>query len=149
LAPKLTDHHINVVSTTTMRVSLAAAGINMRVMTNELPGDATSTADFVDKIDNLFDLLNSRAMKSDRPARCAVTAVNSNLADLLALIAWVDKWIFWGIRVQSRILCHWGLQTSILNIHAMCQELMQEGFKFVCTARFNQDCLEIFFCWFA
>jgi len=67
LAPKLTDHHINVVSTTKMRVSLAAqvlshsaaAGINMQVMTNELPGDATSTADFVDKIDKLFDLLNT------------------------------------------------------------------------------------------
>ena len=153
LAPKLTDRHIDVTSTEKMRVSLAAqvfshsvaAGIKMRVMTNELPSEATFTADFLENMDKLFDLLNSRVMKSDRPARYAVTAVNSNLGDLLALKTWVEKWIFVGARAQSGILCHWGLQTSILNIHAMCQELLQEGFKFVCTARFNQDCLENFF----
>ena len=153
LAPKLTDHHIDVTSTTKMRVSLAAqvlshsvsAGMKMRVLTNELPAEATFTADFVESMDRLFDLLNSRQMKGDRPARYAVTNRNSNLSDLLALKSWVEKWIFVGARSQAAILCHWGLQTSITNICAVCQKLLQEGFSFVCTTRFNQDCIENFF----
>jgi len=84
-------------------------------------------------------------LKSDRPARCAVTLKNTNLADLLVVKAWVDKWKFVGARAQSAISCHWGLQTSICNIHALCHELLHEEFKLVCTTRLNQDCVENFF----
>ena len=153
LAPKLTDRHIDLGSASKMRVSLAAqvlshsvaAGIKMRIITKELAVDAAFTAEFIENIDKLFDLLNSRLLKADRPARCAVTASNKNLQDLLTLKQWVDKWRFIGARAPSAIHSHWGLQVSIVSIHALCEELMAEGFKFICTSRLNQDCVENFF----
>jgi len=153
LAPKLTDRHIDVTSVAKMRVSLAAQtlshsvadGIKLRVMTNELSSDAVATADFVDKMDTLFDILNSRVLKADRPTRCPVTNRNSQLSELLKLKSWVDRWVFVGARAQSGIHCHWGLQTSIVSIHALCSALLNEGYSFLCTSRFNQDCVENFF----
>jgi len=53
--------------------------------------------------------------------------------------------VFEGARSQSGIHCHWGLQTSIVSIHALCSELLNEGYKFVATSRFNQDCVEDLF----
>jgi len=37
------------------------------------------------------------------------------------------------------------LQTSIASIVSLSQELLHEGFQFVCTARFNQDSIKNFF----
>jgi len=36
------------------------------------------------------------------------------------------------------------LDLGIHSIHALCSELLNDGFAFVCTSRFNQDCLENF-----
>jgi len=90
LAPKLTDRHLDLTSASKMRVSLAAqvlshsvaAGMHMRIMTKELGADAAGTADFIESMDKLFDLLNSRLLKGDKPARCAMTVKNTNLTDL-------------------------------------------------------------------
>ena len=153
LAPRLTDRHIDVTSVTKMRVCLAAqvlsrsvaAGIQMRIITNELPAEAACTAEFIENMDKLFDILNSRLLKADRPARCAVTTNNTSLANLLTLKEWVHNWRFVGARAPAGIHCHWGLQASIVSIHALCVELLAEGFKFVSTSRLNQDCVENFF----
>jgi hypothetical protein len=152
-APRLTDGHINVSHAKKMRVRLAAqilshsvaAGINMQVSTKQLPVAALGTATFVENMDAVFDLLNSRQLVGDRPSRCAITSHNNNLNRLMELKSWVSKWHFEGVRSQSSIKCHMGLQTSISSIVSLSQELLSEGFKFVCTSRFNQDCLENFF----
>jgi hypothetical protein len=69
LASRLTDGHIDVSSTRKMRVRLSAqvlshsvaAGIQTQVACNDIHSvTAKYTAEFVEKMDVLFDLLNSR-----------------------------------------------------------------------------------------
>ena len=76
-------------------------------------------------------------------SRCALSANNANC--LAPLKDWVRTWSFIGARAQSAIKCHDGLLTSLQSITCMSQELLTGGFSFVCTSRFNQDCLENFF----
>ena len=78
---------------TKMRVNLAAqvfshsmaTGSQTRVTTKELPGDALHTVMFVEKMDTLFDVLNSRKQLCDKPARCALTANSANFNSLMSL----------------------------------------------------------------
>jgi len=153
LAPRLTDQHIDVSSVNTMRVNLAAqvlshsvaAGIKTHVATKQLSSDALATSDFIDKMDTVFDLLNSRQVFADKSARCAIMAKNNLIDKLLNLKNWVAEWKFKGTCAPSAIKCHWGLQTSISSVVTLTKELLQEGFQFVCTSRFNQDCIENIF----
>jgi Transposase protein len=153
LAPRLTDRHLDLSCAFKMKVRPAAqvlshsvaAGIYTRVATHELPADAQLTADFLENMDTLFDLLNLRMKCADKDARCAVTTDNNCRNQLLGMKDWVSQWKFIGARSASGIHCHWGLQTTIENCVALCDELLAEDFTFVCTARFNQDCIENFF----
>lgn len=153
LAPRLTDRHLDLGCAYKMKVRPAAqilshsvaAGMFTRVATHELPTDAQHTAEFVEKMDTLFDLLNSRLRFADKEARCAVSLNNSCRQQLVELKQWVSSWCFLGCRSTAGIHCHWGLRTSIQNIVSLSDELLAEDFSFVCTARFNQDCIENFF----
>jgi len=95
-----------------MRVCLAAqvfshsvaAGLQTWVHTKESPSDALQTAAFVEQMDSLFDVLNSRKRKDSKPARCALSAGN-----ITSLSEWVQTWSFIGARAQSAIKCHKGL----------------------------------------
>jgi hypothetical protein len=93
----------------------------------------------------VFDLLNWRHLVGDRPARCAITMRNDNMNKLNFLKKWISSWQFEGVRNRAIIKNHWGLQTSISSIISLSEELLKEGFDFVCTSRFNQDCTENFF----
>ena len=91
LAPRLTDRHVEVNNVQKMRVSLAAqvlihsvaAGLKTRVVTNELYADAMSTASFVEQVDTMFDVLNSRRRRADKPARCAISSSGDSLNTLV------------------------------------------------------------------
>jgi hypothetical protein len=122
-----------------------AAGISMQVATGQLPPTAKGTAEFAEKVDTVFDMLNSRMHVADKPARWAVSSGNDHVIRLLEAKDWVSTWTFKGAKSQSAIKCHWGLQTSIASIASLSTELLNEGYRFVCTARFNQDCVENFF----
>ena len=87
LAPKLTDQHFALSCAYKMKVRPAAqilshstsAGIFTRIATHELPADAQYTVEFLEKMDVLFDLLNSRARLADKDAHCAITADNKSI----------------------------------------------------------------------
>src|SRR6218665_2702682 len=152
-APRLTECHIDISRVLKMRVSLAsqvlshsvAAGLHVRVLTKDLPPQAVETAAFVEKMDTLFDILNSRRQRGDKPARWALSKRYEHLEQLLVFKEWVGKWHFLGARSQSQIKCKEGLQMSIMSILSLSCELLDQGFNYVCTARFNQDCIENFF----
>jgi len=103
LAPKLTDRHIDVTNVQKMCVCLAAQvlshsvapDIQITVMTKQLPADAAVTAAFVEKMDTLFDMLNSRRMQGDRPSRWALSERNKNLNNLLELKNGSRNGTFW------------------------------------------------------
>ena len=153
LAPRLSDTHFDVSSVTKMRVKYAvqvlshsvAAGINTHISTSHLTSEAKYTADFIEKLDTLFDLLNFTQPFGDKPARRAITSDNDVVNQLTVLKDWLGQLKWKNVRAASAIKCLWGLQVSITSIVALSQALLGDGFKFVCTARFNQDCIENFF----
>jgi len=101
--------------------SVAAAGINTRVLTKELPAEATATALFIEKVDTLFDLLHSRSIKADKPSRYAITVGNKNLSNLLLMKDWVKSWEVKGARSQLSVNCHWGLHSTVVRFqHCHC-----------------------------
>ena len=153
LAPKLTDKHLDPGAFLKMRVNLAtqvlshqvATALSLCVTANILPSTVRVTAQFVEKMDILFDLLNSRKLQGDKPARCAITTNGNNITLLKELQTWIKKWKFCDVQSQSKVASNWGLNVIINSILELCQELLLEGFPLVCTSRFNQDCLESFF----
>ena len=74
LAPKLTNRHINLPPFANMRVQLAAqvlshsvaAGIYTHVSLGAMAAEAAFTAEFLDKIDSLFDCLNSSTYRDPK-----------------------------------------------------------------------------------
>lgn len=100
----LTDGHVDVMSVRKMRVRFAAqvlshsvaTGLNVHFFANRLPAAAKGTAEFVEKVDTIFDLLNSRCLVGDKPVRCAITSKNDNMNRLADLKLWVSEWQFKG-----------------------------------------------------
>lgn len=81
LAPKLTESHLEPGPLLSMRVKLAtqvfshqvSAAMSLYIIAKLLPSDALATCEFFKKIDTLFDMMNSRKLFADKPARCALT----------------------------------------------------------------------------
>ncbi|KAG5261663.1 hypothetical protein AALO_G00286940 [Alosa alosa] len=103
MAPKLTERHIHLPAFSKMRVSLAtqvfshtvSAGISAMVTLQRLPAEAKHTADFVAKVNRLFDVLNSRSVKDSNPWRRPLGAGNQEKENFLGeCINWVAGWQF-------------------------------------------------------
>ncbi|KAK9709679.1 Transposase protein [Popillia japonica] len=73
-APKLTDSHIQPTNFEKMKVKYAtqvfsatvSAGLNLYIRFGAIPAAAIATAEFIDKIDKCFDLLNSSSTSSPK-----------------------------------------------------------------------------------
>ena len=153
LAPKLTDRHLDPGSQLAMRVKLAtqifssqvSTALNVYASTKLLPENVLPTSFFIKNMDILFDIMNSRKLIADKPTRSALTLNNKFIQQLEDLRVWIKGWHFCGARSLKGISSHWGLDVTITNILCLTNELLHEDFFYVCTAQFNQDCLEIFF----
>ena len=100
---------------------------------------------FIKNMDILFEILNSLKPKADKPTRSALTLNNKFIQQLEDFRVWVKGWHFCGARSHKGIFSHWGLDVTISNIICLTNELLYEDFCYVCTAQFNQDCVENFF----
>lgn len=84
LAPKLTDVHVNPNNFQKMKVKLAAqilsatvsAAFNTYISLGILPAEASFTAEFIDRFNKLFDILNASTLSNSNPNKKAFT--NSN-----------------------------------------------------------------------
>jgi hypothetical protein len=156
LTHKLKKAHLNPIGQQSMRVRLAtqvfshsvAASLSTCIEAQLLLPEAIHTADFVSKMDTLFDILNSRKRYADKKQRCAIINLSTDgslLKQLTDLQTWVKEWTFIGVKNQDKISSHWGLVSTITSVISLSQDLFADGFKFFCTARVNEDCLENFF----
>jgi hypothetical protein len=124
------------------------AGISTCIEGKLMPAEAIETVEFIEKMDKLFDILNSRKKTADKMQRNALqnpAKGTSAIADLLELKLWIQGWSFDGVPNIERIASHWGFISSITSIVELSRDLFAEGFAYICTARFNQDCIENFF----
>ena len=123
-----------------------AAGINMAVATNALPPEAAYTADFCEKMDQLFDSVNSRKrsireMRS-KPYKAAVTASTGHVNFWRENIKWLQSWKI----DSSHIQCVQGWILTLTVLILLWSELQDRwNFEFLLVSRCNQDCLENLF----
>ena len=149
----MTDRHLDPGSQLAMRVKLAtqifscqvATTLNVYASVKLLHENVLSTAFFVKNMDILFNVLNSRKPKADKPTCSSVTLNNKFIQQLEDLRVWIKRWDFCGARSQKGIFSHWGLDVTVSNIICLTNELLYEDFFYACTAQFNQDCVENFF----
>ena len=122
LCPKLTMKHMEVTNFSKMKVSYAvqvlsksvAAGINTYVSLKALPDAATTTANFLDKMDSLVDCFNSRSQYSSKlkPHKSAISSVSVHIGFLHNALDWVGKWKAVGARsVLPSVFRHLNDQT--------------------------------------
>ena len=81
--------------------ALSMCATDKLLLANVLP-----TEEFVESMDTLFDIMNSRKLYADKLARCALSHNSENMARLSQLKIWILGWKFRDVKSQSRISCH-------------------------------------------
>lgn len=153
MAPKLTKKSIILPPFSPMRVCLATnvfshsvhAGILCNVTLNNLPARAIHTADFIDKIDTLFDIFNS-AKYSDKMYRKPISVQsNHHMAKLGELKKYLTEVIVLNKRLINP-LCIKGWISNINALQLLWNDLKTNfNFQFLFTRRITQDCVENLF----
>lgn len=112
------------------------------VYAKELPDSPRSTAYFCDRMDKLFDCLNSCCpKKTEQKLRYAIGKGKSELIEFLEQqIPWIAAWKFEG-RSQPHTIIGW--QITIKAILLLWEDISQNfDFEFLLTRRLQQDPLE-------
>lgn len=148
---KLTDKHLELPPFSPMNVRLAAqvlshsvaSGISWMVQGGNLPQLAEHTAEFVERIDRLFNCFNSRHEWDSAPMRGAILTESGHMAFLEECSSWLST-----VTAQSgrRLPCLDGWKHNINSLIGLWNDLKCEhGFTQLLTSRLNQDCLENLF----
>lgn len=154
LAPKLTSKHIRVPAFSGMRVKLAtqvlshsvAAGLYTYCNLGKISKDGIPTADFIEKMNMLFDCFNSSQISGANSYRRAISADSCHMAFLESCKQWLSKIHVLGSSSARQLPCIVGWQLSINSLIMIWEELrINHSYKFLLTNRLNQDCLENFF----
>lgn len=155
-APKLTDSHIFTNNFEKMKVKFAsqvfsqtvASGLNLYIRFGVIPASAVSTAEFVEMMNKLFDLLNSSHTSSAKKFNRAFKKEEYQISflrecfDFFSKLRVIDKS---GKDVTSRIKFLKCFNVTINGLIHLWGSWLSEKFDYVFTRRLNQDCLEIFF----
>ena len=147
LAPKLRSKHINIPPFKNMNVRLAAqvlshsvaSGIKMLIKKGKMPQEAEPTADFIEFFDKLFNVFNSTSKMSSSQFKHALYTGSSHWQFMDTA---VTKLSSLKTLTGSILPCVKGWLQNIAVIKVLFDNL---GMTYLCTARFNQDCLENLF----
>lgn len=156
LAKNLTDAHLFPNGFQKMKVKLAvqifshtvASSLFTYVSLNALDSSAIGTAEFLEKCNNVFDILNSSSKISDNfygRAWIGSEKQHEILNDFLQLIKSVSVKNKENKDITSTIKCFQGFVLTINSFLQLWSYLKIQSFSFVLTRRLNQDCLENFF----
>lgn len=153
LAKKLRLQHIRKMSSTDMAVKYAtqifsesvSIALLILMAIGELPADAKATSEFLERMDKLFDCLNSSAVKKqNEKMRYAMSDGSEHQSFLEACITWISGWHFGGPRSrQPHAIKGW--QITIKAVLSLWIDLKQEfGFSHLLTRRLQLGTLENF-----
>lgn len=152
LAPKLSKRHMCEEGFSKMRVNLAAqvmsgtvaAGIYMHSVAGLLPQEAEHTAEFVQKVDKLFDCFNSIRPCHYKKLLRGVSSKSCHMGFIREITDYIKSFeICTPPRVQ--IYCIDGWLINLAALQALWSDLQEYEVKFLLTRRLNQDCLENLF----
>ena len=113
MAPKLSKGHFDLDSFSKMRVRKAAqvaAGIYTCTSMGKLPAEAAYTAEFIEKIDKLFDAFNCRCFKEKKVLKRPVSKSSEHVSFLNSCVPWLKSLQIVGAK---NVLC---IKGWILNI---------------------------------
>lgn len=156
MCTKLSSNHVNPDKWKKMKVSLAVqvfsrscsaaikTALHCNLFSNETALKSTSTASFFEKINNLFDCLNSNQKFNPNIYKSSLTKdgrVQNYLADMLD---YLNKIYFPGI---SKVCCISGLRQTIKAILEISNNLFDKypHITYILTRKFQQDPLENLF----
>lgn len=120
---------------------------------NALDEEVKQTAKFILRINDLIDLLNSSSV-SENYMKKAITAeeLEQKINLLKEFEEWIESWSFEDQRKSTRVLVKKTLPfkkcllTTISSFKGLIIFLIRSlGYRYVCTRRFNQDCVENLF----
>ena len=118
----------------------------MTCIDNEtLSPSAKSTAEFVQKMNALFDLLNSSSIFA-LPGKEAISC--SNFREKLDLLdqfkRWIASWHFISTsQAKNSMPFQKGWITTIENVKLVVSQCLHNQFKYIGLRKLNQDCLEV------
>lgn len=154
-APKLSYRHINPNCFDLMNVSLATQIFSHTVSAALLAGrlancdplthpDSIATANFLQKINDLFDCLNSRTSHDRNPFRRPLSENNIKVIEYLQdCLPWIETWEC--IDNKPKPPCFHGFSLTIKSILAQWEDIKKNDGLYLLTSRLNQDPLENLF----
>jgi len=158
LVPKLTKAHVELNNFKKMNVRLATQVLSRSVGVviqsyikfEKMPNEAVETARFVERIDRLFDIMNSHSPSANRKWSKPLTLRSiEQFKELEDAVGWIDSWKFKSTKTgktKDSLPFKEGLLLTVTSMREVCQELLsQYGFWYVLAARFNQDIVENWF----
>ncbi|KAM7306730.1 uncharacterized protein ISCGN_010398 [Ixodes scapularis] len=128
-----------------MSESVAAALLTLLAI-GELPAAAKPTADFLERMDKLFDCLNSSVVKQPGDKlRYAIKEQSEHASFLEQCLPWIESWRFGSAdKRQPHTIKGW--QVTIKAVLFLWGEVHQDlGFDSLLTRRLQQDALEKIF----
>lgn len=157
LAPKLTSSHVNPSPFEKMKTRRAtqlfsqsvAAGINTYIYFEKISAEAIGTVTFIDKMDKLFDMLNSTTKYKGEKLHAHVFEGNDfQLAFLQECLQFFESLTvinYYGQNVTNKMKFIDGWKITISGVLQLWNDLKQKGFLSLQTRRLNQDVIENFF----
>ena len=157
-APKLTERHINPNGFMKMRVKLAAqifshsvaAGITLYASLGGLSKSAIGSAEFLERVDKIFDTCNSLSFKDAKKQRRPFSQASPHLKIMKDGIQ-----LFKSLKVinkstkedkTNKLKCLNGWLITLNSMISLWEKLFQSGtISFLVTRQLNQDSLENFF----
>lgn len=121
-------------------------GMSFYIGFGSLPSEATETAEFVNRVDQLFDILNSSQTFASKKYNAAFKSNSFQLEFLMDCLSFFKSLEIQdknNINVANKIKFIKSLIISINSIIQLFYYLRENaGFEYILTRRLNQDCLE-------
>ena len=154
IAPELTAKHIDMPPSSALHVKYAAqvlshsvaAGLSFLVTLQVLSPDATATALFIEKFDQLFNAFNSRNLRSSQRKGHGMTGTSGHVEFLQDTLDWLQSVQLPETARSSQLSCLTRWKMAIRSLLALWEELSNNyGVNILLTDRLNQDCVEDLF----
>lgn len=111
-----------------------------------LPGQATDTVNFINRVDQLFDILNSSQALTPKKYNAAFKASSFQFEFLLKCLAYFKRLEIKdknNVDITTKVKFINSLLISINSVINLYYYLRDNaGFQYILTRRLNQDCLE-------
>lgn len=155
-APKLTDAHLHPSTFQRMKVSLAsqilshtvASGMNVYLTMGGLPSEAIGTIEVIEKFNNLFDILNSFALRNANHYKTVFDGSQFQMKffeEMLNFLKELKVVNQKNLDISNKVKFSKCWMITIKSVLSLWEKLSKLDFKYLKTRRLNTDCLENFF----